>query len=70
MNVNEITTENKRKKNGDIPNLFVSKIEGQILENIAVKILYNTIALRLHFPRLLSDSNLISEIYGVLSMTP
>ena len=48
MNVNEITTENKRKKNGDIPNLFVSKIEGQILENIAVKILYNTIALRLY----------------------
>ena len=53
MNVNKITTEKKKKKIGDIRNLFVSKIEGQILENIAVKILYNTIALTLHFPRLL-----------------
>ena len=54
VNVNKITTEKKkRKKIGDIRNLFVSKIEGQILEKIAVKIRYNTIALTLHFLRLL-----------------
>ena len=43
----------QRKKIGNTRNLFASKIEGQISENIAAKILYKTIALRLHFPRLL-----------------
>ena len=43
----------QRKKIGDTRNLFASKIEGQISENIAAKIRCNTIALRIHFPRLL-----------------
>ena len=43
----------QRKKIGDTRNLFGSKIETQISENIAAKISCNTIALRIHFPRLL-----------------
>ena len=43
----------QRKKIRDTRNLFASKIEGQISENIAAKIRCNTIALRIHFPRVL-----------------
>lgn len=51
VNVNKIFAQ--RKKIGNTRNLFASKIEGQISENIAAKIRCNTIALRIHFPRLL-----------------